>query len=47
MEEDIHLAFWLSKVSCNLMVEKIEKSYVFRFFSFPLRSPTSSLVYSY
>ncbi|GAA5979577.1 hypothetical protein JCM11641_007875 [Rhodosporidiobolus odoratus] len=26
MEEDLYLAFWLSKVSCNLMVEKVEKS---------------------
>ncbi|GAA6030928.1 hypothetical protein JCM8097_008941 [Rhodosporidiobolus ruineniae] len=26
MEEDLCLAFWLSKVSCNLMVEKVEKS---------------------
>ncbi|GJN93170.1 hypothetical protein Rhopal_006217-T1 [Rhodotorula paludigena] len=25
-EEDIHLAFWISQVSCNLMVEKLEKS---------------------
>lgn len=27
-EEDLFLAFWVSKTSCNLMVEKIEKSYV-------------------
>ncbi|GAA5824790.1 hypothetical protein JCM11251_005342 [Rhodosporidiobolus azoricus] len=26
MEEDLHVAFWLSKTSCNLMVEKVEKS---------------------
>ncbi|BGP19522.1 hypothetical protein JCM10213_000121 [Rhodosporidiobolus nylandii] len=26
MEEDLYVAFWLSKVSCNLMVEKVEKS---------------------
>ncbi|GAA5915702.1 hypothetical protein JCM6882_004119 [Rhodosporidiobolus microsporus] len=26
MEEDLHVAFWLSKSSCNLMVEKVEKS---------------------
>ncbi|KAJ8292198.1 Multisite-specific tRNA:(cytosine-C(5))-methyltransferase trm4b [Rhodotorula toruloides] len=26
MEEDLYLAFWISKTSCNLMVEKLEKS---------------------
>ncbi|GAA6012735.1 hypothetical protein JCM10207_005344 [Rhodosporidiobolus poonsookiae] len=26
MEEDLYLSFWLSKSSCNLMVEKVEKS---------------------
>ncbi|GAA5914561.1 hypothetical protein JCM5296_006273 [Sporobolomyces johnsonii] len=25
-EEDLYLAFWISKTSCNLMVEKVEKS---------------------
>ncbi|BGP43083.1 tRNA (cytosine-5-)-methyltransferase ncl1 [Rhodotorula kratochvilovae] len=25
-EEDLYLAFWVSKTSCNLMVEKLEKS---------------------
>lgn len=27
-EEDLYLAFWISKVSVNLMVEKVEKRYV-------------------
>lgn len=25
IREDMHLAFWISKSSCNLMVEKVDK----------------------